>query len=522
MRISHELPVLGAVAVIAGLLLAVEARGAGIEKLLMPGKVTAAHAKIEQECAQCHDRANRDRQSALCMACHKEVDADVRGGTGFHGRLQGIGQAQCKACHSEHLGRDADIVNLSRTAFDHARTDFQLTGAHAAADCEACHKPGRKYREAASRCIDCHRPDEPHGGKLGADCGACHETTGWGQGRFDHGRTRFALRDRHAAVTCTACHAGNRYAGTPTQCAACHAPDDAHRGARGADCASCHGTSGWKTTTYDHARETGFALAGAHARVDCKGCHTTASLKDPLPRDCAGCHRKADPHASRFGDACEKCHGTSAWKPASFDHTRDGHFELLGSHARLGCHACHTAVIASQKLGTDCQACHRSNDVHAGRLGTDCARCHGVEAWRKDVAFDHDLVDFPLVGLHAVVPCHECHSARSYKGAARDCFGCHQRDDKHKGALGKDCEGCHSPSGWNLWEFDHAKATGFALAGAHARATCEGCHKQPPEVVKLSGDCASCHLQDDVHLGRFGRQCQRCHGSVTFKGARMR
>ena len=522
MRISHARPVLAAVVVISGFLMAGPASGAGIETLLMPGKVVAAHAKVEQDCAQCHDRADRDRQPALCMTCHKEVAADVRSHAGFHGRLPGIDHAQCKACHSEHLGRDADIVNLSRPAFDHGRTDFALTGAHAAADCDACHQRGRKYREAPARCIDCHRSDEPHGGKLGADCGACHETATWARARFDHGKTRFPLRDRHADATCTACHAGNRFAGTPVQCAACHAPDDVHRGARGADCASCHSSAGWKTTKFDHARETGFALAGAHARLDCKGCHTTPNLKDPLPRDCAGCHRKADPHASRFGDACETCHGTDAWKPASFDHVRDGRFELAGAHAKLGCHACHTAVVARQKLGTDCLACHRADDVHAGQLGSDCAGCHGVEAWRKDVAFDHDLADFPLVGLHAVVPCHECHAARSYKGAARDCHSCHQRDDRHKGALGKDCESCHSPSGWGLWEFDHAKVTGFALQGAHARATCEGCHKQPPEVVKLAGDCASCHAQDDVHLGQFGRQCQRCHGSVTFKGARLR
>jgi Zn finger protein HypA/HybF involved in hydrogenase expression len=250
-------------------------------------------------------------------------------------------------------------------------------------------------------------------------------------------------------------------------------------------------------------------------------CHTTPNLKDPLPRDCAGCHRKADPHAGRFGEACEKCHGSNAWKPATFDHTRDGRFELVGRHARLDCHACHTAVVSQQKLGTDCLSCHRTNDVHAGKLGRDCAHCHGVEKWRTDVAFDHDLTDFPLVGLHVAAPCVACHASASYKGAAVDCHGCHQREDKHKGALGKDCESCHSPNGWGLWEFDHAKATGFALVGAHARATCEGCHKQPPEVVKLAGDCASCHMQDDVHLGQFGRQCQRCHGSVTFKGARM-
>lgn len=514
--------VLAAVVILTGLFAGAPLHAAGIETLLMPGKVIAGHAKFEQECAQCHDRANRDRQRELCMACHEEVGADARGHTGFHGRLAGMDRAQCKACHSEHLGRDADIVKFNAAAFSHASTDFALTGAHVAAPCESCHERGRRYRQTPRGCVDCHRGDEPHGGKLGSDCGACHATATWARARYDHGRTRFALRDRHAQATCTACHAGNRFAGTPTECVSCHAPDDVHRGVRGSDCAGCHATSGWKTQRFDHARETGFTLAGAHASLDCKGCHTTPSLKDPLPRDCAACHRKTDPHANRFGDACEKCHGTTAWTPSTFEHTRDGHFELAGPHARLRCHACHTGVVAQQKLGTGCRDCHRTDDLHAGRLGTDCARCHAGEKWGSNVAFDHDLTDFPLVGLHVAVPCHECHASRSYKGVAQDCHGCHQRDDRHEGALGKDCEGCHSPNGWGLWEFDHAKATGFALVGAHAKAACNGCHKQPPQALKLSGDCASCHVPDDVHLGQFGRQCQRCHGSVTFKGARMR
>lgn len=517
---SRVRPILAAVAVMASLLAGLPAQGASLETLLMPGQVIAGHAKFEQECARCHDRADRGRQPQLCMDCHKDVGADVRARTGFHGRLKGIDAAQCRACHAEHLGRDADVVNFSRVAFQHDATDFPLAGAHAATDCDACHKPGSKFRAAPTRCVECHRGDEPHAGRLGADCGACHDSTAWTRVRFDHGRTKFPLRDRHATATCTACHAGNRYAGTPTQCVACHAPDDVHRGERGSDCASCHGTAGWKTTRFDHARETGFALAGAHARLDCKGCHTTPSLKDPLPRDCAGCHRTSDVHANRFGDACEKCHRTDAWRPATFEHTRDGRFELVGAHSKLGCHSCHTSVVARQKLGSDCRSCHRADDVHAGKLGADCARCHEVDEWRS-TSFDHDLSGFPLVGLHVAVPCHACHAQPGYKGVAQDCHGCHQRDDRHKGSLGKDCEACHSPNGWNLWVFDHAAKTGFALTGAHARATCAGCHRQPPDQVKLSGDCASCHAKDDVHLGQFGRQCQRCHGSVTFKGARM-
>ncbi len=517
----HVRPLVALVVVMLASLSSHPAPAAGIETLIMPGKVTRAHAKIEEECSQCHDRADRNRQAALCMACHKDVAADVGAHKGFHGRLPSVDKAQCKACHSEHQGRDAVIVKLSRPSFDHAQTDFALAGAHASADCDACHRPGRKFREAPSGCVDCHKADDPHGGKLGAACAGCHETSSWSQARFDHDKTKFALRDAHRAVACATCHAGNRYAGTPSTCASCHAPDDVHRGARGQDCASCHTTVAWKTSRFDHEKETRFALVGAHAQVTCQGCHKTPNMKDPLPRDCAGCHRADDAHATRFGSACEKCHGPSNWKPATFDHARDGRYELLGSHARLGCNACHTAVIANQKLGTDCVACHRTSDAHGGKLGTDCARCHGVDAWRKEVNFDHDLTKFPLVGLHVTVPCHACHTSPSFLGVAADCNGCHQRDDRHKGAFGKDCESCHSPSGWGLWRFDHGKVTKFILTGAHATAACADCHRQPPDVVKLSDDCGSCHAQDDVHLGQYGRQCQRCHGTSTFKGARL-
>jgi hypothetical protein len=518
MRRGTALP---ALFVLASLLASGSARAANLETLLMPGKVIAGHAQVEEQCSKCHDRADRGRQASLCMECHEAIAVDVRDRTGFHGRQSEGGEVQCRACHTEHRGREADIVKLIRPAFDHRQTDFALTGAHVATECQACHKAGQRLREAPGRCVDCHRADEPHGGQLGADCAACHATASWAGGRFDHSKTRFALRDGHADVACAACHLGNRFRGTPTQCASCHAPDDVHRGSRGQDCASCHVTVAWKTSRFDHLRETGFALAGAHAQVDCKGCHAGPDLKAPLPRDCAGCHRSDDAHATRFGDGCQKCHVAAAWKPATFDHARDGHFALDGRHVQLGCHACHTAVVARQKLGTDCHSCHRTRDVHAGKLGTDCRRCHGADGWRTDVAFAHALSAFPLVGLHAAVPCHECHATPTYQGVAKDCVGCHQHDDRHKGSLGRDCESCHTPNDWRLWEFDHARITGFALAGAHANASCEGCHKQPPEVVKLSGDCASCHVQDDVHLGQFGRQCQRCHGSITFKGAQV-
>jgi hypothetical protein len=33
------------------------------ETLLMPGKLTSAHAKYEDDCSNCHDRTDRSRQT---------------------------------------------------------------------------------------------------------------------------------------------------------------------------------------------------------------------------------------------------------------------------------------------------------------------------------------------------------------------------------------------------------------------------------------------------------------------------
>jgi hypothetical protein len=159
--------------------------------------------------------------------------------------------------------------------------------------------------------------------------------------------------------------------------------------------------------------------------------------------------------------------------------------------------------------------------VHAGKLGKKCDQCHTPEGWRASVSFDHDLTKFPLVGLHVAVPCEQCHVTRQYRDVGHECIDCHQKDDVHKGNLGKDCGRCHTPNSWRLWEFDHGKETHFALTGAHGKLACEACHRRPPDEVKLKQDCLSCHEKDDIHLGQYGRQCDRCHTTITFKGARV-
>src|SRR5579872_2924110 len=399
------------------------------EVLLMPGKVSAAHQKYEEQCTLCHDRSDRNRQTTLCLDCHKEIAADIRAVHGFHGKLAGIAGAQCRACHSEHLGRDGDIVKLSPAQFDHNGTEFPLRGAHAPLECGSCHHPGKPYRNTPSSCVDCHKQDEPHEGKLGRDCASCHDSSLWRHVTFDHGKTAFPLKDKHIGLACVACHFGNRYKDTPKQCVSCHAPDDVHRGERGAKCADCHTTAGWKSGKFDHAKETGFALQGVHASIDCAGCHRSGNFKDKLPKECVGCHQGQDAHAGRFGTDCSRCHGNEKWKPALFDHTRDTHWPLLGKHIEVACHACHTANLETQHLSHECGSCHRASDVHGGKLGKGCDQCHTVEGWSAGVSFDHDLTRYPLLGLHVAVPCQECHASRHYGEVGHQCIDCHKDVD---------------------------------------------------------------------------------------------
>jgi Zn finger protein HypA/HybF involved in hydrogenase expression len=133
------------------------------------------------------------------------------------------------------------------------------------------------------------------------------------------------------------------------------------------------------------------------------------------------------------------------------------------------------------------------------------------------------MASFPLIGLHAVAPCEECHINAEFKTAANNCNACHQSEDIHEQRLGLSCDSCHNPNGWSLWEFDHDSLTKFPLDGAHEGIDCLSCHDtEATHGIKLSPWCADCHRKDDVHDGQFGRNCERCHNDESFDAIQIR
>ncbi len=487
---------------------------ASIEELVMPGAVISGHEELESDCGTCHSSFSKGAQDQLCLDCHEDVAADVESLTGFHGISYKHGKVSCNDCHTEHIGRSADIIGLNPQLFQHDDTDFPLLGSHQGLQCGLCHEENTLFRDAKATCFGCHEKDEPHHGELGDDCASCHSELQWVSVDFDHSTTDFALKGAHVDVICLQCHVDQHYQDMQTTCVSCHQLDDVHNGTRGDDCADCHSSKDWRTTSFDHDIQTDFPLTGLHSELECSACHLTDMQLPEPPDTCIGCHSAEDPHQGRNGDDCTRCHNTTDWEEARFDHSAETDFDLNGAHTELACTSCHEGYLTDE-LPDTCAECHEKDDPHQGEFG-DCEDCHNERTWH-DVAFNHDFTAFPLIGFHRPLACESCHEDRLFKDASEDCVDCHADDDFHEGSLKDDCGLCHNPNGWNRWQFDHNTQTEFSLDGAHEGLECALCHEPGSNFgMKLQAVCISCHRNDDSHKGRFGSDCGRCHTTSSF------
>ncbi len=567
---------------LCGLLLSAPAQAAdSLESALMPGPVIKGHADIEADCGQCHVKFDKNAQDSRCLSCHKPVAADIKQKRGLHGKQA---PQACRDCHREHRGRDADMLGFDPKGFDHKQTDFLLRGAHTVPprQCEQCHQSAHAFREAPSQCDSCHSKVDHHKGALGNNCQSCHNESKWQEAHFDHQTTAFALTGKHLSARCESCHTAGTSPKLPQTCHSCHRSDDVHKGKLGNDCGSCHQADDWKTTRFDHAAVTGFALLGKHATATCKSCHVGA-ITDPVANTCIGCHKKEDVHKGKLGQQCDSCHKPTGWKGLPFDHGKTD-FALTGAHSKLACKQCHATPLFADTANT-CISCHKKDDKHKGTFGLQCQTCHTSSSWKaggfdhgkltgyallgkhvplrceqchtktltepklaqtcvschqkadphkgklgsqceschsesswQKTRFNHQFTAFPLLGKHAAVVCKECHRDQLFKGTPKQCDDCHQKDDRHKGTLGSNCNQCHNSRDWRLADFNHDKQTHFPLTGAHKPLRCEQCHLRS---TMPSSACGSCHQADDRHEGRFGADCGRCHVNTDWRQTKL-
>ena len=503
--------------------------------------LTGAHAAVA--CTGCHGDGVYKGKSPACYSCHK---TDYDGATAPNHRSAGF-PTDCVACHTSSTWTGA--------TFNHAQTNFPLTGAHTAQACTACHGDG-VYRGKSPLCVSCHQnafnatADPKHSAAgFAATCQDCHSTAAWSGGRFDHASTAFALTGAHQALHCNSCHADAVYRGKSTACYSCHQTDydgataPNHRSAGfPTDCVTCHTVSAWAGAVFNHA-QTNFPLAGAHAAQACSACHGDGVYRGKSTL-CASCHQNVfnatvDPKhtAAGFATTCQDCHGTSSWSGGRFDHGTTG-FPLTGAHQSRRCNSCHADAVYRGK-STACYSCHRTdyegatdpNHRSAG-FPTDCIVCHGSVSW-AGAAFNHAQTNFPLTGAHAAQACSACHGDGVYRGKSTLCASCHQNafnatvDPKHTAAgFATTCQDCHGTASWSGGRFNHG-STAFALTGAHASLRCNSCHADAVYRGKSTA-CYSCHKSDydgaadpNHRAAGFPTDCVACHGTLQWAGARF-
>jgi hypothetical protein len=228
--------------------------------------------------------------------------------------------------------------------------------------------------------------------------------------------------------------------------------------------------------------------------------------------------------------------GPSLFSPGKLSAAGSGGSSIEGytSHAEFSqeCQLCHSSWRGISPLL--CVHCHSDIDLERetetglhGRLSDTgrCIDCHtdhnGPEAGVTLLAvsgFQHETLTSFSLDRHELdydgepLSCSGCHGDGQYRADLVDCLTCHETADlvfiqNHVALFGSQCLDCHDGQD-SMSTFDHSVV--FALEGAHETIACEGCHDQQVNSM-LTGECAGCHAEPEIHFGLFGTDCVRCH-----------
>ena len=156
---------------------------------------------LQTTCRACHLNLVFKEVASACVSCHQDAH---RGELGDN----------CALCHTPR-----SFIDRQRMRRAHQTTRFPLVGAHAGADCEACHtlRGNQHYVNTPTDCASCHiqdynatqDPDHALSG-FSQNCQDCHNTVAFRPATFpNHDAAFFPIfSGRHRGVwsSCSTCH----------------------------------------------------------------------------------------------------------------------------------------------------------------------------------------------------------------------------------------------------------------------------------------------------------------------------
>lgn len=324
--------------------------------VFLPGKTTAGHYLIQEQCTLCHTPFN-GVTNAACLSCHQAElmkGGDSHRSAVFSGpkavQLVTMDVRQCALCHKEH------------------RPEITQTGGVTVAPqfCQSCHP---RVRETRGTHVD-----------FTFDmCRGCHNF-------HDNSATNEKFLERHA-------HESPTFLPVPWPRAARAKP------LRRTLTESEQDAPASLATTAEIRREW---ASSAHARggVNCSGCHAAPNSQQaplwvdkPSHQACAECHREAVDGFLQGQEGMRLAHNLSPLVPGMARLP----MHVKASQQGLTCTACHAAHLPDRRAASvsACLGCH--NDSHTlayakssharlweqeqqGRIpagqGVSCASCH--------------------------------------------------------------------------------------------------------------------------------------------------
>ncbi len=509
--------------------------------------LTGQHQSVD--CKSCHSTLVFSAAQPECASCH----------TDMHNQTVGM---ECALCHTSQSWLVPNITEI------HQMSRFPLLGAHATAECIACHPSAStlSFEPLGIECIDCHQTDynsatSPNhvAGNFSTNCVECHfiNVFTWSGAGIDH--SFFPLTQGHAIGDCYQCHAqGTDYSNISAECFSCHeqdylSTDNPNHSSidLSTQCMECHTTApGWKPADFrTHDGQYFPIYSGKHNGEwnSCTDCHQNPANYAQFT--CIDCHEHNKPDTDDEHDdvggyiyesqACFDCHPTGSGE-GGFNHSLSN-FPLTGAHTTTDCIDCHAGGYSGTP--TVCSECHMedytqtTNPAH-NQIGinTECDQCHTTVPDWKPATFAIHNDYYTLTGAHGRIAtdCFACHEG-SYVNTPNLCFSCHSNDynqtndPPHATAqFSTECESCHSTEAWQPATFDHDGQYFPIYSGKHQGEwnSCTDCHTTPGNYAMFS--CIDCHDHNqpdmnDEHAGIPGYEyasdaCFACHPTGSAEG----
>ncbi len=447
------------------------------------GKHTDALAKMNRDCASCHDAdkgvlsskfmrlEDKDKKTVMdtyhegCISCHQETKSPE----------MKSGPVTCGECHVETI--------TAASSWKEIRLDKSLHYKH--------------VRENQNKCERCHHEYNKEDKKLfyakgkEGSCSYCH-----GEVKEEN---RMALEDA-SHQSCIGCHrerqAKNKTAG-PVSCIGCHDAKAQKTFETIADIPRMERNQ--PDTLFVTTGEV--TIAGTPEKGQMARVPFDHKAHEQYNTTCAACH-----HASL--DACSKCHDNSGKTDGKQVKLAQAMHNANSDQSCMGCHK-------SQQAKPECAGCHAAIGNSKKPRDESCTACHMTPP--ETVVSTLDENELMQQVRHQL-------DSRIIASAAYNL-----KNIPEKVTINK------LENKYAAVEFPHRKVVtrilkdieGSKLAGyfhQQKETVCRGCHHNSPAAEKPPA-CGNCHgkpfqndnLSKPGLAGAYHQQCIQCHDNMGIK-----